>query len=245
MKYLLMAGALAVVTACGKPADVKPEASAKAEEAVPACADGGAPLAGTGLCQSQAAELLVRDPNVRTPELEGCTWAVNEAIMPDGALLYYAATCGEKSAALGFAGGAERAEFAYTQSAFLTDEAVDQPVFWLYGTDPDPQGALNAAIAELPADEQAKCEIREDSTENGPAGILRITLKDSARAGTPANGIFTACGPFGVSDQSNKYWQVRQGYAWFFDLPNAEHDIDFGNMAIVEKGADGNWVVKP
>ncbi len=249
MKKLILISALALLAACKPPAAVKEELPVAAPDVAPViakvCADGGAPLTGTGLCQSEAAELLVRDPNVRTPELPDCTWVINEAMMPDEALLYYAASCGEKTAGLGFAGGAHRAEFSYTQSATMGDEANGKPLFWLYGTDPDPQGALKAAMTELPAADQAKCEINTEVLEGWPAGTLRITLKDSARAGTPANGIFTACGPFGVSETSNKYWQVRQGYAWFFDLPLAEQDIDFGNMAIVTRGEDGTWSVKP
>jgi hypothetical protein len=246
MKHLVLVSAFALIVACSPAANVSPEKVDVAQGATTACEDGSTPLPGTRLCQSDAAALLVRDPNVRTPELEGCTWVVGETMLPvDEAILYYAAQCGERTTAFGFAGGAERAEISYTTSAKFGDEAADKPVFWLYGTDPDPQGALKAMIAELPADEQAKCEIRTVGYEGWPADVLQITLKDTARAGTPENGIFTACGPFGVSDQSIKYWRVRQGYAWFFDLPLTDPDFDAGNMAVVVKGADGKWAVKP
>ena len=39
--------------------------------------------------------MLVSDPEVRTPELENCTWSVKEIMLPgEEALLYRAATCG-------------------------------------------------------------------------------------------------------------------------------------------------------
>jgi hypothetical protein len=145
MRFLIVACALALIAGCG------PASSPSGAQAA-ACADGGARLAGTGLCQSEARTLLTADPNVRTPELEGCAWSIKEVMLPgDEALLYSAATCGERDTVLGFAGGARSAEIAYESSAVHGQEATGRVLVRLFGVDPDPQGALTAAIAEAPA----------------------------------------------------------------------------------------------
>lgn len=238
MRQVIAAGLVAFMVACSPTAQSpasKSEATSDAKSG--ACADGGPQLPGTGLCQADAKELLTLDPDVRTPELEGCTWSVNETMLPaDEALLYYAATCKGVTTALGFAGGARSAEIAYETSAAYGDAAKGRVVIRLYGVDPDPQGALKAALAEAPAADRAKCEIRTAGYEGLAKDALIIAPKDGVRQ--------ASCGPQGVADKTMRYWRVRQGFAWFFDLGGQELDFDAGNAAIVTKGADGVWARK-
>jgi hypothetical protein len=239
MRLVLLVGALALLVGCGPPAASPPPSAG-------GCADGSGRLEGTGLCQSEAAALLTRDPNVRTPELEGCSWAVNETMLPgDEALLYNAATCNGVATKLAFAGGAHSAEIAYERSAVFGGAAIGRVVIRLFGTDPDPQGALKAALAEAPAGERATCEIRPAGYEGWPADALLIAPSAAARAKLPKDKPIAACGPVGIDESATRFWRVRQGFAWFFDLGAEDPDFDAGNMTVIAKDADGRWQVKP
>ncbi len=242
MRSLMFAGVLALLIGCG------PAEQAAAPEAVDpnACADASTRLAGTGLCQSEAAALLTADPNVRTPELEGCTWSVNETMLPgDEALLYHAATCNGVTTELAYAGGARRAEISYLNSASFGADANGAIVLYLYGTDPDPQGALTAAIAALPAGERRTCEIRAAGIEGWPTDALVIAPTAAARARMPQNEPIAACGPEGINEGETNFWRVRQGFAAFYTLGQEQADFDAYNLQVIAKGADGVWVVKP
>jgi hypothetical protein len=242
MRNVIFAGALALLTACG-PSTERAEKSGSANEA---CADGGARLEGTGLCQDEAQVLVPRDPDLRTPELEGCTWVVNETMLPaDEALLYRAAVCKGVTTKLTYAGGARSAEIAYERSAMFGDAANGRVVIRLFGTDPDPQGALKAAIAEAPAAERGTCEIRNEVREGWPTDALFLVPSDAALAKLPKDKPVVACGPMGIDGTKVSYWRVRQGFAWFFDLGNTDPDFDAGNMTVVAKGPDGRWQRKP
>jgi len=244
MRALVVIGALAILAGCAPASNMS--GSAAPADVSAACADGGARLDGTGLCQTEASALLVSDPNVRTPELVDCTWAIQELMLPgDEALLYRAATCQGVDAKLGYAGGAHRAEIAYERSAVYGDAGIGRVLIHLYGPDPDPQGALKAAIAEAPASERASCEIGPAEREGWPTDALLIAPNAAARARLPANTPVIACGPLGIDETKVRYWRVRQGFAWFFDLGDRAPDIDAGNMAIIAKGEDGAWRLKP
>lgn len=239
MRQFLIIGALLALAGCGDgPAPTAPEATAPS-----ACTDGAARFEGTGLCPAEAAALLVIDPDVRTPELPDCTWALKELLLPgDEALLYHAATCNGVTTELAFAGGAKSAEIRYARSAAFGEAAGERVLIRLFGTDPDPQGALKAAMAEAPGQ---GCEIRPLGYEGWPADALAIAPSAEARAKLPADQPVIACGPLGLDETQVRYWRVRQGYAWFFDLGAAELDFDAGNLAVIVKGADGAWRLKP
>lgn len=239
MRFLCVAISFALLAGCG-PTD-RQTASDASDAAPGACEDGGARLAGTGLCQSEASALLVSDPNIRTPELENCTWSVRELMLPGNeALLYRAASCGGVETTLSFAGGAHRAEISYQSSAVYGEAATGRVVVALYGTDPDPQGALRAAISELPERDRRTCQIVPAEREGWPTDALLIAPNAGRVGGRPV----AACGPLGTDETKVSYWRVRQGFAWFFDLGNRDPDFDAGNMAIFTRNADGAWRLK-
>lgn len=242
MRFLCAAISLTLLAGCGPAAE---QPASEASDASAACTDGSARLAGTGLCQSEASALLVSDPNVRTPELENCTWRVRELMLPgEEALLYRAAICGGVETTLAYAGGARRAELSYETSAIYGDAARGRVVVALYGTDPDPQGALNAAIAELSARDRGSCQIVPAEREGWPTDALLIAPSALARARLFEGRPVVACGPLGIDETKVSYWRVRQGFAWFFDLGDRDPDFDAGNMAIFTRNADGAWRLK-
>jgi hypothetical protein len=199
----------------------------------------------TGLCQNEANALLVADPNVRAPELENCTWSVKEIMLPgEEALLYRAATCGGVETTLAYAGGSHRAEISYESSAVYGDAARGRVVVALYGADPNPQGALNAAIGALSVNDQGACQIVPAEREGWPTDALLIAPSAVAREGLLEGRPVIACGPQGIDSTQTRYWRVRQGFAWFFDLGDRDPDFDAGNMAIFTRGEDGLWRLK-
>lgn len=243
MRALFVTGVMALLAGC-QPAPKNPE-PAKAS-VIAACADGAPRLEGTGLCRAEAESLAARDPNVRTPELVDCTWAIRDLMLPgDEALLYRSATCKGIETKLAYAGGAHRAEISYESSAVYGAAGAGRVVLSLYGTDPDPQGALKAAIAEAPAAERSTCEIRTAGYEGWPTDALLIAPTAAARARLPRGEKVKACGPMGIDETKASYWRVRQGFAWYFDLGAQDPDFDAGNMVVVAKGADGVWKLKP
>ncbi len=239
VRFFLVSASLALLAACG-PAATLPEPPPSAA-ASGACADGGPRLEATGLCQAEADALIGADPNVRTPELEGCTWSVKEVAVADEVILYRAAACNGVDTRLDFAGGARRAELSYASSAVYGESGTGRVVVALYGVDPDPQGALKAAIAEAPAADRGACQIVAAEREGWPADALILAPSAAEQEKRFKGRPVVACGPLGVDETKVSYWRVRQGFAWFFDLGDRESDIDAGNMLVVTRGADGTW----
>lgn len=163
----------------------------------------------------------------------------------DEALLYDAATCKGVETKLGYAGGAHRAEIAYESSAVYGQAAKGRVVVALYGTDPDPQGALKAAIAELPERDRGSCQIVPAGREGWPLDALLIAPSARDRAELFQGRPVVACGPLGIDETKMQYWRVRQGFAWFFDLGDRDPDIDAGNMSVFTRGTDRVWRAKP
>jgi hypothetical protein len=220
--------------------------TADPETAESGCRDEGAPLAGTGLCQSVATAMLAMPPEGAQAETfpEGCEAVVNEVMLPgDEALLYRAARCNGTTTQLAFAGGAQSAEISIETLAFDPAAEPGQVVIRLFGTEPNPQGALTAAIAALPAAEQGQCEIRAAGIEGWPADALVIAPTAAARARMPQNEPIQACGPLGLDEDSTRYWRVAQGYAWFFDLGQESQGFDPASLTRVRRDADGAWTV--
>ncbi len=238
MRSVLVIGALVLLAACSAP-------EGSTETAAAVCADGKAALPGTGLCQAEALALIPSDPATGSPAIEGCTWVANETMLPENeALLYRAAQCNGVTTQLTFAGGARSAEISYQTSA-LDPGTAGQILIRLFGTDPEPQGALRASIAELPASESAVCEIRPAGFEGWPADALVIAPTAAARARMPQDEPIAACGPLGLNEDEANFWRVRQGYAAFYTLGQEQQAVDAANAVFVVRGEDGVWTVKP
>jgi hypothetical protein len=201
------------------------------------CPDDGPRLPETGVCAGRVHAYLTPAEGATDPTLpEGCSWSVNETKLPgDEALLYRAAACNGVKTKLAFAGGAHSASISYETSALGGDAAKGRELIRLFGVDPDPQGALKAAIAELPADERAVCGIEPAGIDGWPKDALVIRPNAAARA-TAQDGPLPACGPFGVDEDAATYWRIRQGYAWYFNLPQDQLDFDPASITVISQG---------
>ena len=224
-----------------------PNPATTASSSAASCADRSTKLALTGLCQADAKALLADARGAREPALpQGCTWTINETQFATDALLYRAATCKGVTTKLAYAGGAHSAKLSYETTALFSEEDKKNTLVEVFGAEPDPQGALKAAIAALPKAERAKCEIQPAGVEQWPSDALVIGPIKAARAKMPKDdGPISACGTYGLDEDSTTYWRVKQGFAWFFTLGQEELDFDPNTMSVVAKKADGTWAAKP
>jgi hypothetical protein len=243
MKLAVLAalGALAMCVACGP----QPGTTDTTKAAEAACPDDGPRLPGTGLCQRTALLMLLHADGAQSVEYpEGCSASVNETMLPgDEALIYSAAKCGDVTTKLAYAGGAHSASISYETSAM--GHSTEDEIIRLFGVDPDPQGALKEQIAALPAAERATCEIRSAGADGWPADALVIAPTAAARARMPKDEPIAACGPLGLDEDSARYWRIRQGYAWLFDLGQDLAAFDPASVTVITKDADGNWSPRP
>ena len=140
LRWFAIAAVAAMCVACTPKSASTLAASSAAGNS---CPDDGLRLPQTGVCQGRALAYLDDPKGAREPSLPaGCTWTVNETMLPgDEALLYRAATCKGVTTKLDYAGGAHSAEISYETSAVFGASAKGHPVIRLFGTDPDPQGA--------------------------------------------------------------------------------------------------------
>ena len=59
----------------------------------------------------------------------------------------------------------------------------------------------------------------------------------------PQDQPVAACGDWGLDEDATQYWEVRQGYEWFFHLGQDVTDFDPISITHIVKDADGNWTV--
>ncbi len=237
LRLLIVATALALCAACNPGTE---------NEAI-ACADGGAVLPVSGLCQAEAQALIQMAPGSEAESFPaGCEAVVNETELPaNQVLLYRAARCDGRTTTLAFAGGAHSASISVAQSGLPGDPTQDLEVIRLFGVDPDPRGALRAEIAALPAAERAMCEIRPAGVEGWPSDALVIAPTIVSRARMPHDEPISACGPLGLDEDSVSYWRLSQGFAWHFDLGQESRGFDPASVTVIERDAAEAWRAAP
>lgn len=243
---LALAGAL---TACA-PATTAPDA-AKATAA--ACANGAAKLGAVDMCPEAAEKLLIISPGGTSAGLpDGCTWAIQAAPItdaddPNTALLYRAARCKGVDTLLAFEQGAKSDTFNYVASAVFEGADIPQSaiITRLEIESPDPKTDIlaQAVLVAETDNERRNCEVRAAGITGWPTDALVVDLNAAAkkRGRVTDEEVRSACGFYGIDTGSTKYWQVKQGYAWFFDLGQESTDFDPNSLTLVRKGADGVW----
>ena len=208
----------------------------------PTCSD---TMPGTGLCRADAGSYLRLAAGPRPEAPKGCTWVVNEMPMPgDKYLLYFAAKCNGKMTTLDFAGGAHKSELSYAVSTMGT--AKGEKVVEIWGAEPgDPKKAVLIHAREMIKNpkEAAQCQTRAAGFEGWPADALVVDIGAAEAAKLPKDGPRSACGPYGLDEDSQTFWRVFQGFSWFFNLGQDSLEIDPGSFTIVRKDDRGKWIV--
>jgi hypothetical protein len=252
-RLLLAAAALAALAACQKPAEppvaVKPAATeTPVAAAEPGCPDDGPRFPISKLCVGRSINYLDPEKKLITEALDGCSWTMQETSFPapDGeqVLLFRALSCKGATTQLEFHGGAHSAALGYVASALYPDAVKNsvEPVRIFGSPDQDPKAAIEALKAGI-ADktERASCVLEPAGINLWPADALVIRPNAKARAKAPKDEPLAACGEFGVDEDSQTFWRIFQGYAWFFSMGQDTMDFDPASFTLMRKGADGSW----
>ena len=239
-RLIVSLGVLAFIAACSQaPVPVAPPAAEEAVAETSPCPDDGARFAGTGLCIGRSVAYL--DPASSWALPSGCDWAMNEALIADGseALLYRAAVCDGVTTQLEVAIG------AHSASVNDVTHGADGPeVIRLFLSDPEnPQWHMKDILADVNANGEVECEIRPAGIDGWPEDALVIAPTAEARAAMPQDEPVAACGGWGLDEDATQYWEVRQGYEWFFHLGQDIPGFDPFSITHIVKGEDGNWSV--
>ena len=230
----------AATISCGPSSNKQPASTASPT----ACS--GPALPGSGICQDRAESYLRLAQGPRPPAPDGCQWVVNETTMSGGEyLLYYAAKCKDKVTAIDYAGGAHSGELKFATAAMSGDSVKGRKIVSLFSAEP---GNPNAAILSVakPAiknkAEAAKCEVRSAGYTGWPGDALVVDVSAAEAAKARKDEPRTACGLYGLDEDSQTFWRVFQGTAWFFELGQDSLEVDPGSFTLVRKDERGNWV---
>lgn len=250
-------GLFALLTACAPPSGNENATAAPEAASGAGCPDDGPRLPVTNICAGRAGAYL--DPKVMmTSEVlpEGCTWVINDARMgaDDEAILYQAARCTDKTTQkvrttqLELRAGARSAALGYVVSGLYENVPADFEPVRIFTTEgqSDPKATILAMARETTEDKQeaAACQIRALNPPGSAvlADAFVIDVNDAyKKAKKLADGdIHPACGPFGMVD-GQRYWVIRQGYAWFVDFGQDLPDFNPNSILRMKREAGGAW----
>ncbi len=229
---------LGVVFACALFASCSPSETADA-----GCADS---LSVTGWCHSAVAEAV--DPARLTEgiALEGpaadCSWTMQDVALGDGseAVVYRAMRCNDVTTTFAYSGGARSASLSYETSALGHPEGTEAVRIFTSDAQ-DPTQSIRDLINGLPADERAKCEVQPANIEGWPSDALVIGYNADAARTLPTDQPNAVCGEFGRDDDSVRYWLVRDGYAFFFNLGQDGIDFEPNSFTVFRRSPEGVW----
>ncbi len=232
----------------GPVADATPTPAGPAATVDEPCADDGPRFPITHLCVGRSVNYLDTDNFMVIEAPADCEWVMQESAMPgdDEALIYRALKCKGVTTTLELHGGAHSAALGYAKSALFGDPAPEHEPVRMFPTDPaDPQKAIRDLFETIPEAERASCEIQPAGMDGWPKDALVIRPNEAARAKFPKDEPLATCGPFGVDEDSQTFWRISQGFAWFVELGQDTPDFDAGSITIFKKGADGSWAPAP
>jgi len=248
----LVGMATLMLTACGNGAvgnattNSGSEAASVAAEHGGSCPDDGGRLPITGLCSGRAVNYLNTAGGDPLEAPEGCNWIVQETRFAQDVLLYRALKCGAKATRLTFSSGAGLAELAYETAAYgdVENALKGQVLVRVTGSDPADRTADLLRVARDAIDdpaEKAGCSVRNAGIDGWPEDALVVDVSKAEAEKVGADGPRTACGPFGLDEDSTSYWRVFQGHSWFFQLGQDAAQIDPGSFTLMRKGKNGAW----
>jgi hypothetical protein len=167
----------------------------------------------------------------------GCEWVMKSIERPgDEFLLYLAAQCKGKTRELQYSGGARRAELKFEENQPAVVE------IWSAEPGEGAKAVEGHVRGMLKKGEAARCFVRPARNEFFPADALVVDVTDAEAAKAPKDEPRSACGQYGMDEDSQSFWRVFQGYAWYFNLGQDEPEIDPGSLTLARKDGAGKWV---
>ncbi|WP_370177619.1 hypothetical protein [Alteriqipengyuania sp.] len=242
--------AMLLLSACSNQPDAQASDRADGDDtqrAETTCPDDGDRLPITGICAGRAVVYLNAAGGDLPEAPEGCEWVVQETRFNEDVLLYRATQCGEKTTRLTFADGAGIADLSYDTAAYGDAENAlkGEVLVRVTGADESNKTAnlLRVARGSINgAAERSACKVRNARIDFWPDDALVIDSLSPREAAEPSDGPRTACGPFGLDENSSTFWRVFQGHSWFFRLGQDVWQVDPGSFTLMRKGEDGKWM---
>ena len=224
------------------PSETRPPSEAQESAAID-CAAGGARLPISNICMGLAIRDLGKTIGSLPETPAECTWTVNETAFPlpqgEGVLLYRALTCNSVTTKLEYRAGAPAVKLGYVASAL---EYTGNPVTIFGGGGQDPRARIEALKADIPDKAlRESCELQPTGVKGWPTDALVLEQSVQARAKAPKDQVPVPCGEYGVYIDSDTFWRVAQGYAWYFDLGPDSIDFDPSSFLLMKKTASGEW----
>lgn len=195
------------------------------------------PSQAASLAKDASPLIFAGGPRPKPPA--GCEWVLNQTALPgDQFLLYLAAKCNGKVRTLLYAGGAHKAELKFEENEPATVE--------MFGAAPgEGDNAILRRAREVIESkaEAAHCSVRPAKNELWPTDAKVVDVSAAQAAKAPKDEPRSACGRYGLDEDTQSFWRVLQGFAWYFDLGQDEFEIDPGSFTIAKKDAQGHWTV--
>lgn len=213
------------------------------------CADDGPRFPISGLCVGRSVNYLDTPVSDTTglAELAGateCAWQMMEVPIATDILLYQGLVCDDQASTLEFAGGAQSANLYLASSAFGVGGDLETPLVTIITSDPEAPNAnlerWTRAAMDAPT-ESEQCSARPAGVDGWPEGALVVDIPEEAAALEQDDGPRFACGPFGLNQDSENYWRVFDGYAWFFSMGQEPNGIAPASFTLLVADGNGGW----
>ncbi|WP_421854274.1 hypothetical protein [Novosphingobium sp.] len=201
------------------------------------CADTGGLLPGSGLCRAEAlARLPKTQPGGWNPP-QGCDTAAQEAQLPGGRWLLYAALrCGERIARLAVTpqqGGA--LVLRYAETARNAELAGRKTLTIVIGRPAEEHLAVYTLVTGGLTQQQAqRCALRTPPAAGYPWDAFVFDLP-------PADARLSAaldqpCGPYGRSARTDSYWRLFSGIGVFHVFGDDQPEYDPASLTVYQPG---------
>lgn len=251
--FMTFAAMAALTVVACTPASPPKTGSATQTAAATGCADGAAKLSATKLCPADAGALIDAPAQIAAaPALpQGCAWVVQDSpgLIPEEALIYVSAQCGERATKLELRGGAGSGAIGYVSSALRTgDVTAAEPIrlFVVSGMEPDPY-VLNLSRQSMTNRRHAAaCVVRAGTLQEAPLGVgVVVDVPAAYRTANriPANQ--KVCGEYSAAAGSTAFWMARGPYAWWVDFAGAAPDFLPNSVNFVTVGPNGVTKTSP
>ena len=232
-----------------------PPPETTAEAPTSACADDGPVFPITGKCVGRAIN-FIENPAMpddydieffnQMTDRDDCHWELMEMPFATDALFYQGMVCGDNKSTLDFAGGAQASEIILASSAYGDVGGLDYPLVTVYGVNPDDvfSNILFRAREQMEDKTAAEaCDVVQAGIPGWPQGALVVDNPAEADAHDPNDGPRSACGPYGLNQDSENFWLIFGGFSWFFQMGQEPVGIAPESFTLMTQDADGEWTV--